>query len=124
MDLAVAVAAGLGVGIALGLLGAGGSLLTVPALVFLLGLTTGQAAGTSLVAVALMAVTGLAVHARAGRCSCREGLAFGAAAAGAAAGAGVLAPRAGPHPLGRVRRATGRHGGLARPARRRGSAVG
>lgn len=91
MDSAVALIVGVAVGIVLGLLGAGGSLLTVPALVFLLGLTTGEATGTSLVAVAMMAVTGLVVHARAGRCACREGLAFGAAAAGVAAGAGVLA---------------------------------
>lgn len=91
MEIAVASAVGGVVGVVLGLLGAGGSLLTVPALVFLLGLDTGDASGTSLVAVAMMATTGLVVHARAGRCACREGATFGIAAAVVAAGAGALA---------------------------------
>lgn len=91
MDAAIAVPVGLAVGVVLGLLGAGGSLLTVPALIFLLGLSTSQATGTSLVAVAMMAVAGVVVHARAGRCSCREGLSFGVAAAVIAVGAGALA---------------------------------
>lgn len=93
MQLAVALPVGLGVGVVLGLLGAGGSLLTVPALIFLLGQTTTEATGTSLVAVALMAVSGLVVHQRAGRCSCREGLLFGAAGIVTAVAAGRLAER-------------------------------
>lgn len=91
METAVALGVGIVVGVVLGLLGAGGSLLTVPALVFLLGLDTGEASGTSLVAVTMMAITGVVVHARAGRCACREGLMFGATAALVAAGAGALA---------------------------------
>lgn len=91
MDLATALPVGLAVGIVLGLLGAGGSLLTVPALMLLLGLSATDATGTSLVAVAMMAVAGVAIHGRAGRCSCREGLTFGAAAAVTAAVAGWLA---------------------------------
>lgn len=91
MDLAIALPVGLAVGAVLGLLGAGGSLLTVPALIFFLGLSASQATGTSLVAVAMMAVAGVVMHGRAGRCSCREGLTFGAAAAATAAVAGWLA---------------------------------
>lgn len=91
MDLAIALPVGLAVGIVLGLLGAGGSLLTVPALMLLLGLSATDATGTSLVAVAMMAIAGVAIHGRAGRCSCREGLTFGAAAAVTAAVAGWLA---------------------------------
>ena len=91
MDHLIAVPIGALVGAVLGLLGAGGSLLTVPALIFLLGLSTREATGTSLVAVALMAVAGLVVHRKAGRCSCKEGLAFGAAAAVTAAAAGWAA---------------------------------
>ena len=91
MDVAVALPVGVAVGLVLGLLGAGGSLLTVPALIFLLGLSTSQATGTSLVAVALMATAGVAVHGPAGRCSCREGATFGAAAAVVAVGAGAIA---------------------------------
>jgi uncharacterized membrane protein YfcA len=91
VDVAIAMPAGLAVGVVLGLLGAGGSLLTVPALMLLLGLSATDATGTSLVAVAMMAVAGVAIHGRAGRCSCREGLVFGAAAAVTAAGGGWLA---------------------------------
>ena len=87
----LALLLGAAVGAVLGLLGAGGSLLTVPALVLALGLTTTEATGTSLVAVAMMAGAGVVVHRRAGRCSCREGLAFGAAAAVTAVGAGWVA---------------------------------
>lgn len=91
MDLAVALPVGLAVGVVLGLLGAGGSLLTVPALMLLLGLSATDATGTSLVAVAMMAIAGVMMHRRAGRCSCREGFTFGAAAAATAAIAGWLA---------------------------------
>lgn len=91
MDFAVALPVGLVVGVVLGLLGAGGSLLTVPALMLLLGLSATDATGTSLVAVAMMASAGVVMHRRAGRCSCREGLTFGAAAAATAAVAGWLA---------------------------------
>jgi uncharacterized protein len=91
VSILIALIAGLGVGAVLGLLGAGGSLLTVPALAILLGLTATEATGTSLVVVAAMAVTGLFVHRRAGRCSCREGAQFAAAGVITAAGAGALA---------------------------------
>lgn len=90
MDLVIALPVGLAVGAVLGLLGAGGSLLTVPALM-LLGLSASDATGTSLVAVALMAAAGVTMHGRAGRCSCREGMTFGAVAAITAAVAGWLA---------------------------------
>lgn len=73
MTVLVAVAAGVAVGAALGLLGAGGSLLTVPALIILLGLSAGEATGTSLFAVAAMASAGLVVHRAAGRCACKSG---------------------------------------------------
>lgn len=87
----IALPVGVAVGVVLGLLGAGGSLLTVPALTLLLGLSALEATSTSLVAVAMMAVAGLVVHRRAGRCSCRQGLVFGGVAAVLAAGVGWLA---------------------------------
>lgn len=87
----MAVPIGLVVGVVLGLLGAGGSLLAVPALMLLLGLSATDATGTSLVAVAMMALAGVVMHGRAGRCSCREGFTFGAAAAASAAVAGWFA---------------------------------
>jgi len=85
MGTALAVPVGLAVGLLLGLLGAGGSLLTVPALTLLLGLGVAQATGTSLVAVAMMATAGVLVHRGSGRCRCREGAVFGAATAVTAA---------------------------------------
>lgn len=91
MESLTAVLVGLGVGGVLGLLGAGGSLLTVPAMILLLGLSAGEATGTSLVAVAMMASAGAVVHGRAGRCACREGAVFGVAGAVTAAAAGLAA---------------------------------
>lgn len=91
MFLPVAVAVGVVVGVVMGLLGAGGSLLTVPALIFLLGQSTAEATATSLVAVVAMGVSGVVSHAREGRCSFRTGFAFGAAGMVTAAVAGRLA---------------------------------
>jgi uncharacterized membrane protein YfcA len=61
-------ALGLGVliGLSLGALGGGGSILTVPALVFVLGLTAQQATAGSLVIVGITAAIASVGHARAG----------------------------------------------------------
>lgn len=91
MTVALAVGTGAAVGVVLGLLGAGGSLLTVPALIFLLGMTATEATGTSLLVVAAMATAGLTVHRRAGRCACRPGLQFASAGLLTSAVAGWLA---------------------------------
>lgn len=62
-----AVAAGAGIGLILGLVGAGGSILAVPLLVWLVGVPDAHAAiGTAAVAVSLSALLGLVGHARAG----------------------------------------------------------
>lgn len=82
MTILIGLAAGAAVDAVLGLLGADGSLLTVPALILLPGLSATEATGTSLLVVAAMAVTGLAVHRRGGRCACKPGLQFGAAGVG------------------------------------------
>ena len=91
VDIIIALPVGIAVGVVLGMLGAGGSLLTVPALIFVLGLSAGQATGTSLLAVAAMGVGGLIMHARAGRCRCRHGMMFAASGMVTAAVAGRLA---------------------------------
>lgn len=93
MTVLIGLAAGGAVGVVLGLVGAGGSLLTVPALILLLGLSATEATGTSLVVVAAMAVAGLAVHRRGGRCACKPGLQFAAAGLGTSAVAGWVAGR-------------------------------
>lgn len=93
MIVLIGLAAGVAVGAVLGLLGAGGSLLTVPALILLLGLSATEATGTSLLVVAAMAVTSLAVHRRGGRCACKPGLQFAAAGVATSAVAGWVAGR-------------------------------
>lgn len=67
------------VGVSLGLLGGGGSILTVPLLVYVAGLETKVAIATSLLVVGVTSATGAISHARAGRVQRRTGLIFGAA---------------------------------------------
>ncbi|MEW1908097.1 sulfite exporter TauE/SafE family protein [Kitasatospora sp. NPDC085895] len=88
--LVLALAAGAVVGLALGGLGGGGSMLAVPALIYLLGFTPAQAGTASLLIVAVTSLTGLLAHARAGRVRWRTGLLFAAAGLPVAAAAGAL----------------------------------
>lgn len=69
---------GLLIGLLLGALGGGGSVLAVPVLVYLLGQSPHEATGGALVVVAVGAVTGLLCHARAGRVRWAAGATFGA----------------------------------------------
>jgi hypothetical protein len=71
------VALALGIGATLVLLGAGGSIVTVPALVYAGGLDAHRAAGTSLLVVGLVAGVGALARRRA--VVARTGLVFGAA---------------------------------------------
>ena len=73
----LAVAVGLLIGLSLGALGGGGSILTVPALVYLLGQSPHQATTASLLVVGIAAVAGAVMHARAGRARLRTGAVFG-----------------------------------------------
>lgn len=62
-----ALIAGAAIGLVLGLVGGGGSIIAVPLLVYLVGVASPHAAiGTAAVAVALNAMAGLAGHGRAG----------------------------------------------------------
>ncbi len=75
------------VGVLLGLLGGGGSVLAVPLLVYVGGLDAQHAVATSLFVVGTTSVAGLVPHARAGRVRWRTGLVFGVSGmAGAYAG--------------------------------------
>ncbi|PWJ47873.1 hypothetical protein SAMN06264364_13448 [Quadrisphaera granulorum] len=62
----ITVALGVAVGLVLGVLGGGGAILTVPALVYLLGMPAREATVASLVIVGVAAATSSATHARAG----------------------------------------------------------
>lgn len=71
-----AIALGLLIGLALGALGGGGSILAVPVLVYLAGQEPRAATATSLVAVGAAAIVGAANHHRAGRVRWGAALAF------------------------------------------------
>ncbi|MEO8519523.1 MAG: sulfite exporter TauE/SafE family protein [Dermatophilaceae bacterium] len=75
--LALAIPIGLLIGLSLGALGGGGSILTVPALVYLLGQDTHTATTSSLIIVGVAALTGMAAHHRAGRVRVASGVTFG-----------------------------------------------
>jgi uncharacterized membrane protein YfcA len=68
----------LAVGLMLGLLGGGGSILMVPALVYVLGVAADQAIATSLLVVGATSAMGVVAHARAGRVRWKTGALFGA----------------------------------------------
>ncbi len=70
------------IGLSLGALGGGGSILAVPALVYGAGQTAKQATTTSLVLVAITSLTGIIPHLRAGRVRLAAGTAFGLAGIG------------------------------------------
>lgn len=73
----LAVIMGLAIGVTLGALGGGGSILTVPALVYVLGQNPHGATTASLVVVGATALAGALAHLRAGRVRLREGAVFG-----------------------------------------------
>ncbi|MEO6122444.1 MAG: sulfite exporter TauE/SafE family protein [Ilumatobacteraceae bacterium] len=73
---------GLLIGISLGALGGGGSILAVPALVYAAGQSPKHATTTSLVLVGLTALIGIAPHWRAGRVRLAAGAMFGLAGIG------------------------------------------
>ncbi|MBX9427315.1 MULTISPECIES: sulfite exporter TauE/SafE family protein [Streptomyces] len=75
---ALIVAVSLLIGVSLGILGGGGSILTVPILVYLVGQDTKEAIATSLFVVGVTSLAALIPHARAHRVRWRTGLLFGA----------------------------------------------
>jgi uncharacterized protein len=85
--LAIAIPAGLLIGLSLGALGGGGSILTVPVLVYLLRQPPHAATAGSLLIVGITAAAGMIAHQRAGRVRLGPGIAFGVlGVAGAYAG--------------------------------------
>ncbi|GCD48057.1 sulfite exporter TauE/SafE family protein [Streptomyces paromomycinus] len=91
--LVLALVAGGVVGLALGALGGGGSVLAVPALIYLLGFTPAEATTASLLIVTATSLTALYAHARAGHVRWKAGAAFAAAGVLPAALAGAAAAR-------------------------------
>src|SRR6266700_4514789 len=86
--LLIAIPAGLLIGLLLGTLGGGGSILTVPVLVYLLGQSPHAATAGSLLIVGITAAGGMIAHRRAGRVRIAPGIVFGVlGVAGSYAGA-------------------------------------
>lgn len=88
--IALTVALAVLVGVSLGLLGGGGSILTVPLLAYVAGMDAKQAIATSLLVVGTTSAVGAISHAKAGRVQWRTGLIFGAAGMAGAYGGGLL----------------------------------
>jgi uncharacterized membrane protein YfcA len=89
--IAIAIAIAAVVGVALGMLGGGGSILMVPLLTYIGGLDPKQAIATSLLVVGVTSAVGAIGHARAGRVRWSVGLMFGVAGMAGAYGGGLLA---------------------------------
>lgn len=90
LTVAVVVALAVVVGISLGMLGGGGSILTVPLLVYVAGLDAKVAIAASLFVVGVTSLAGMVSHARQGRVMWRTGLIFGLAGMVGAYSAGLV----------------------------------
>ena len=84
MSILLAVAAGALIGLSLGALGGGGSILAVPVLVYALGQSPAQATTGSLVVVGVTSLIGALTAYRAGTVLPARGIAFGLVAVGGA----------------------------------------
>ena len=82
--LLLAGACAASIGLVLGLIGGGGSILTVPVFVYVLGYPAKQAIAMSLPVVGATSLVGAVGHWRAGNIQARTGLAFGLVAMGGA----------------------------------------
>lgn len=89
--IALTIALAVFVGISLGLLGGGGSILTVPLLAYVAGMDAKPAIATSLLVVGVTSAVGAITHARAGRVRWKVAAVFGAAAMAGAYAGGRLA---------------------------------
>ncbi|GAA1325486.1 sulfite exporter TauE/SafE family protein [Brachybacterium rhamnosum] len=88
--LVLTLVLGILIGVSLGLLGGGGSILTVPILTYVAGLPPREAITASLFVVGVTSAVSAVNHARAGRVRWRTGLIFGTAGMVGAFGGGVL----------------------------------
>ncbi len=89
--IALALALAIVIGLSLGLLAGGGSILTVPILLYVLGMPAHQAIATSLFVVGTTSVAAMTQHARAGNVRYKVGAIFGGASMVGAYSAGRVA---------------------------------
>ncbi|GAA4371007.1 sulfite exporter TauE/SafE family protein [Agromyces bauzanensis] len=90
IGLVIALLLAVLVGVALGLMGGGGSILTVPILTYVLGMGPKEAIAASLFIVGVTSAVSVFSHARAGRVRWKTGLIFGAAGMAGAFLGGIL----------------------------------
>jgi uncharacterized protein len=95
----IAIPAGLLIGLSLGALGGGGSILTVPALVYLLHQQPHAATTASLLIVGITALAGMAAHWRAGRVRLAQGITFGVLGVAGSYAGSMLSAGMRPDPL-------------------------
>ena len=81
---------GVVIGFVLGAVGAGGAMVAVPSLVYVVGLSPKAATTASLIIVGSIALGGMAVHLRAGRVRVRSGLMFAVTGIGGSVGGSYL----------------------------------
>ncbi len=86
----VSVVAGLLIGLTMGALGGGGSILTVPVLVYALGQEPQPATTASLIIVGITSITAAVRYARSGRVNWRAAVVFGVLGIGASFGGSAL----------------------------------
>ena len=103
------------IGLSLGALGGGGSILAVPALVYVAGQSARDATTTSLMVVGMASLVGMDTHRRAGRVDVARGVVFGLVGIGGGLPRGGLDRPPGPPPL--LLRLSGR--GVVAPRRSR-----
>lgn len=89
--IALTLALAVLVGVSLGLLGGGGSILTVPLLTYVAGMDAKSAIAVSLLVVGVTSAVAAVSHARAGRVQWRTALIFGGVAMAGAYGGGRVA---------------------------------
>ena len=90
LTLLLVLALSVVIGLSLGVLGGGGSILTVPILVYVAGFEAKEAIAASLFVVGVTSVVSVISHARKGRVMWRTGLIFGAAGMAGAFVGGLL----------------------------------
>ncbi|NWL28828.1 hypothetical protein DM794_17470 [Paenarthrobacter ureafaciens] len=90
LTLVLVLALSVVIGLSLGVLGGGGSILTVPILVYVAGFEAKEAIAASLFVVGVTSVVSVISHARKGRVMWRTGLIFGAAGMAGAFVGGLL----------------------------------
>lgn len=89
LNLAIGLVLSAAIGISLGLIGGGGSIITVPVLVYVIGVAPHDAVGMSLAVVGVTSALAATIHYRQGTVKVRTGVIFG--------GAGVLGAYFGSH---------------------------